>query len=58
MDTTYYCTNCGYKFNPRNPAKVPSICPYCNKPDTVEKVKDAQDLLDEVSTEIDEERII
>ena len=44
------CTNCGYKFMPKDPGKIPENCPYCNKPETLEKAKTAQDLIDEVGS--------
>ena len=55
METqTFYCTNCGYKFTPKNPESLPENCPYCNKPETLEKVKSAQDYLDETSADMHE----
>lgn len=50
----YSCSNCGYKFIPKNPAKVPETCPYCNKPETLERVKSAQDYLNEVRSDMRE----
>ena len=50
----YSCGNCGYKFTPKNPAKVPENCPYCNKPETLERVKSAQDYLNEAKASIQE----
>lgn len=55
METaSYQCSNCNYRFTPKTPEKVPENCPYCNKPETLERVKGAQDYLDEVSTEVQE----
>lgn len=50
----YSCNNCGYKFTPKNPTKVPENCPYCNKPETLERVKSAQDYLNDVRTDMQE----
>lgn len=50
---TLYCTNCGYKFTPKTEA-MPENCPYCNKPETLEKLRNMQDYLDEVSYEMHE----
>ena len=44
------CTNCRYKFAPKDPGNVPENCPYCNKPETLEKAKTAQDYLDETAS--------
>ena len=44
------CTNCKYKFVPKGSGKTPERCPYCNKPETLEKEKTAQDYLDEASS--------
>ena len=44
------CTNCGYKFAPKASGKTPERCPYCNKPETLEKTKTAQDYLDEAGS--------
>ena len=48
-DVSYQCGNCGYRITPKQPGKVPDKCPYCNKPETLEPVKSAQDYLDEAS---------
>ena len=50
----YLCGNCGYKFTPKNPTKVPENCPYCNKPEMLERVKSAQDYLNDVRTNMQE----
>ncbi len=47
MEIKYQCSNCQYKFSPRNPHKVPTVCPYCNVQDTLDRIKSAQDLVDE-----------
>ena len=52
MEESYHCVNCGDKFNPKSPGKVPRNCPYCNQPETVERVKSAQDYLDEVMSDM------
>ena len=49
---SYRCTNCGYKFVPKNQAVVPKACPYCNKPEMLERVKSAQDYLDEIRSDM------
>jgi len=51
MEITFYCTNCNYRFIPKNPEKLPENCPYCNKPETLEPVKSAQDYVDETLAE-------
>jgi len=50
----YQCSNCKYRFTPKTPEKLPESCPYCNKPETLEKVRSAQDYLDEMSAELQE----
>lgn len=45
------CSRCKYKFK-RD--KIPARCPYCSKEGAVEFEKTAQDILDEVMTDIDE----
>ncbi|MBS3132582.1 hypothetical protein J4470_00435 [Candidatus Woesearchaeota archaeon] len=50
----YQCSNCNYRFTPKSAEKIPETCPYCNKPETLERVKGAQDYLDEISTEMQE----
>jgi len=49
MTQKYQCSNCKYKFTPKA-GKVPSRCPYCDKP-TIAPMKGMQDLLDEVGNE-------
>ncbi|MAG15711.1 hypothetical protein CMO88_01475 [Candidatus Woesearchaeota archaeon] len=50
----YQCNNCKYRFSPKSAEKVPKNCPYCNKPETLEQVKSAQDYLEEVSSDVQE----
>ena len=56
MAKSYQCSHCNYKFSPKNPDKVPQNCPYCNKPETIEPVKSAQDYIDEISGEPQEKK--
>ncbi len=49
-----HCTNCDYKFTPKKADKMPENCPYCNTPESLEKEKTAQDLLDEVRDNMSE----
>jgi predicted Zn-ribbon and HTH transcriptional regulator len=51
----FHCSNCGYKFLPKNPESIPENCPYCNKPETLERAKSAQDMLDDLGGEIQEQ---
>ena len=51
MAKSYQCSHCNYKFSPKNPDNVPQNCPYCNKPETIDPVKSAQDYIDEISGE-------
>jgi rubrerythrin len=46
----FYCTSCGYSFNPRNAARAepPKSCPYCDKQETLIKEQTANDLLKEI----------
>ena len=53
-EISYQCSNCNYKLTPKSPEKVPENCPYCNKPETLERVRSAQDYLEEVSAEMHE----
>ena len=46
--TKFQCTKCKYKFEKE---KKPARCPYCSKDGTVDEVMDAQELIDEVSSE-------
>ena len=48
--TKYQCTKCKYQFEKD---KVPSRCPYCSREGTVQEIMDAQDILDEVTSEQD-----
>ena len=45
------CNMCDYQFSPKT-GKAPNKCPYCDRIGTLEKVKDMQDLINEVSEEI------
>ncbi len=45
--TRYYCTACGYKFEPKT-GKVPTVCPYCGRRGTLKREGSAQELLDEL----------
>ncbi|MBI2664097.1 hypothetical protein HYX10_02005 [Candidatus Woesearchaeota archaeon] len=54
MEQSYQCGNCMYKFTPKSAEKMPKSCPYCNKPDTLEKVKSAQDYLEEVDSDMEQ----
>ena len=47
------CLNCDYRFD-SSQAKIPAKCPYCDKEGTIEAAKEMQDLIDEVSAELDE----
>lgn len=40
---SYVCLNCRYRFKTE---KVPSRCPYCDKP-TVDREKSASEIVDE-----------
>jgi len=48
-----YCTSCNYQFVPKTEA-TPKRCPYCDKPGTIEKASQMQDLIDEVTRETSE----
>ncbi len=48
-----HCTNCNYQFTPRS-GKVPVKCPYCDRQGSVEKIKEVQEWLDEITGEEDE----
>ncbi len=48
--TRYYCTACGYRFEPKTNRK-PKVCPYCGKRGTLVREGTAQELIDEVSEE-------
>ncbi len=48
-----YCTSCNYQFVPKTD-KMPDKCPYCDRPGTLEKVKQMQDLIDDVVKETSE----
>jgi len=54
VDVSYQCSNCNYRFTPKTPENIPANCPYCNKPDTLDKVKSAQDYLEEIGTDAQE----
>lgn len=45
------CKKCNYKFAKE---KIPARCPYCATANTVQVEKTSQELIDEVSEEIDE----
>ena len=45
------CNNCGYQYESAQ-ERLPSKCPYCDKPGTLQRTKNMQDLIDEVSEEI------
>lgn len=44
----YHCTKCAYKFERK---VMPTRCPYCGVEGTIEHVKSAQSLLDELTEE-------
>ncbi len=46
--TKYNCRKCSYKFEKKD---MPNKCPYCSTDNTVEEVKSAQNILDEISEE-------
>ncbi len=46
--TKYHCRKCSYSFEKN---KAPNRCPYCASDNTVEEVKSAQTILDEISEE-------
>lgn len=41
----YICKNCNFKFD----ARFVSDCPYCGKEDSIEKEKNASELLEEIN---------
>jgi len=53
MSMRMYCTSCNYQFVPKTEA-TPKRCPYCDKPGTIEKASQMQDLIDEVTRETSE----
>ena len=42
----YVCKNCNYRFE----SEQAHNCPYCDREDTIEKEKSASEILEEVST--------
>ena len=51
----YQCTNCKYKFDPRDPGKaMPRRCPYCSKEGTLVKTKKADDFIRDVDSMLDD----
>jgi len=48
---SYRCKNCDYRFSPKDKTKtdIPKICPYCNRKETLEKEKTANEILNEVT---------
>jgi phage FluMu protein Com len=50
----YRCRNCNYLYELKEGKRVPKKCPYCSKDESLEKVKSAQELLDEVGDVMDE----
>jgi len=45
-----YCTKCKYRFE-RD--KIPNRCPYCSANGSVRQVELAQDIIDQVTQEMD-----
>ncbi|MBS3165038.1 hypothetical protein J4439_06420 [Candidatus Woesearchaeota archaeon] len=45
------CTNCGYRHTVKEGKPLPSRCGYCDRRGTWQKVKSAQDILNEVSVD-------
>ena len=53
------CVKCKYEFSPKQNGRIPKRCPYCDKPETLEKVKSAQNYLEDSikgSSDLAEER--
>lgn len=50
MAAEVICSNCNYKFSPKT-GVFPKRCPYCDKVGTLQKSKQMQDFLDEVSSD-------
>lgn len=48
--TKFFCTHCKYKFEAKEQS---ATCPYCNE-GTVEPEKSASDIVDEVSSMLEE----
>jgi len=44
----YRCNNCNYTFELKEGKRLPKKCPYCSKENSLERVKTAQELIDEV----------
>ncbi len=52
-----HCTNCNYEFTPKS-GKIPLKCPYCDKTETIEKVKEMQEWIDELDDREEEKKAI
>ncbi len=46
----YRCRNCNYLLDLRPGKRLPTKCPYCSKDGTLDPVKSAQELIDEVAS--------
>ncbi len=46
----YKCSNCNYILEVPEGKKLPVRCPYCAKENTLQRVKTAQEFIDEVSS--------
>ena len=44
----FVCANCGYKMDLEPGKKLPGRCPYCSKEGALDRVKSAQQLIDDV----------
>ena len=49
----YQCESCGYEFDA---VRLPKLCPYCGKENSVKPVKTASEILNEISEAEGEER--
>ncbi len=45
--TDYYCKKCNYRFTLKPGKQLPNRCSYCDSRETFEKVKSAQDIINE-----------
>ena len=50
----FTCTNCNYVIELSEDKKLPLKCPYCSKEGSLEPVKTAQELIDEVTSMMEE----
>jgi rubrerythrin len=53
--TKYKCKNCSYTFLLKEGKRLPNKCPYCSKEGALEKLKSAQQLIDEITKEFSSE---